>query len=736
MKRVLLILVLMCGSVWSASIDFFVSPEGDDTHPGSRDKPFATLTRARQAVREVIPNSTEEITVWIAGGVYSLDRSFELLQQDSGTAGRRIRYRARPGETVRLRGGKSLNGTDFTPVTDPNLRKRLAPEAADSIVHINLYDQGIADFGEHRQYGHALPVVPAPLELVVNDEMMTLARYPNKGHILIGRIIDTGSVPRIRDYENIRGGTFVYTDDRHARWAELDDIWFQGTFHNGYADDQIKVERIDPETRQVRLASPHMYGLGSGEPFQHYVALNILEELDQPGEWYLDRESGILYLWPTSTLQDADITVTELEAPLVVLDGASYVSLEDITIECSRGIGLYMEGGHHNRINGCTFRNLGTLGILMGQGARQTFPHITHDDYAGEPVSRRIGSLKAHLYKYTTWDRNAGHDHVISRCTVYNTGSGGIYLSGGNKKDLIPGNCVVEQCQIHDYNRRNKNGWAGVIVDGCGNRIVHNEIYNSNWHAIFANGNEHLYEYNHIHHVARNSNDTSAWYTGRDPSDRGTMIRYNFFHHIGRPDRKWTMGVYFDDGICGATVHGNVFYKVASYGSVYSNGGSDITITNNLFIGAYGPAFVQKSMWWDFAIGHWDYYFGENGVYRRRLTQLLDITSPPYSTRYPELVDWLDKAPQGEGFVGMYPKRNRFERNVIVQQGETVRLVGWHANCDFNDLYITLDDPGFVNAETMNFNLKKESAVWQECPGFEAIPFDRIGPQPESDLEP
>ena len=121
---------------------------------------------------------------------------------------------------------------------------------------------------------------------------LPLAQYPDSGAIMIGEVIDPGSVPRIGDYVNIRGGTFVYTDPRHADWAGADDVWLQGFFKWGFADDKIRIASTDTARHRVTLATPHMYGVGTGEPFNQYVALNLLEELTRPGEWYLDRQDG------------------------------------------------------------------------------------------------------------------------------------------------------------------------------------------------------------------------------------------------------------------------------------------------------------------------------------------------------------------------------------------------------------------------------------------------------------
>jgi hypothetical protein len=351
------------------------------------------------------------------------------------------------------------------------------------------------------------------------------------------------------------------------------------------------------------------------------------------------------------------------------------------------------------------------------------------DDYTGEPASRQIGSYQTHLYLNTVWERDAGERHVIQGCEIYNTGSGGIFLGGGSKRLLTPGNNVVTDCRIHDFSRRNKMGASGVVVDGCGQQIVHNEIYNADQHAIFVHGNEHRFEFNHIHHVALNANDASAWYLGRDPSDQGNVVRHNFFHDVGRPDRKWMMGVYCDDATAGVLIEGNVFYHVASFGTVYSNGGHDIVVRNNLFIEGYGPAYQLKSMWYDFAQDGIPYYFGEKGLYTKRLLRAVNIKAPPYSERYPRLRDWLDLMPDGKTYVGMRPQRNVFDRNVLVKHEETVRLVGKWATTEFGDNLHTQKDPGFVDAAKLNFQLKDDSFVYRELPGFQRIPFEEIGPR-------
>ena len=710
--------------------DIYVSKDGNDSNPGTIEKPVSTLEAARDLIRHY--KTTNDlpvggITVWIGEGQYDQTTPLILNENDSGEPDARIVWRALPDENVSVTGGKIIPTSAFQKVTNRAILKRLSKTAAQHVVQINLIKYGITDYGEIKQYGHAMPVVPAPLEVFFNNEPMTLARYPNEGYIKIGKVIDPGSVPRRKDYSN-RGGIFEYTDPRHEVWSGQEDVWFQGTFKAGFADDNILVESINTNTKQVKLALPSMYGIGSGRDYRQYVAYNILDELDSPGEWYLDRKTGVLYFWPPDNIQESSLMVSVIEDPIISLEGASNVTIRDLTIEAGRGIGVYIERGANNLIAGCTVRNVGTSGIFMGQGAKQTFPFVTHDDYEGVPISRRIGNLQGHIYKYTHWDRKAGSNHGILSCDVYNTGSGGIYLSGGSKRQLIPGNNYVENSKVHNYNRRNKFLWAGINIDGVGNRISHNEIFNSEWQGIYVHGNEHLFEYNNIHHVTLNSDDTSPWYIGRDPSDRGNIIRYNYFHHIGNPNRM-NMGIYADDSSTGVLVYGNVFYKMdTKHGILFTNGGWDLKMKNNIVIEPISKTVEISSHFYGWAKGSGPNMFGENGLLRRRLTQNVNIYQSPYSERYPELVNYLHPIVDGKEWEGMRSRRNVLSGNLIVGGPEEIHLLrGKYAQVELVNNYRTDSDPGFVDYENENFNLKPDSEVFQKIDGFELLPFDKMG---------
>lgn len=724
---IFLLVVPLCASAQN----IYVATNGDDQNSGTKDKPVATLEAARDLVRQYkaindLPKGG--ITVWIGEGRYDQKKPLVLNGNDSGEPDVPITWRTLPDNYVSITGGRSIDFELFSKVENQLILNRLSKNASENVLQVNLEQLGIDDFGRITQYGHAMPVTPAPMELFFNNEAMTLARYPNEGYIKIGKVIDKGSVPRIRDYSG-RGGIFEYTDLRHDKWAGQKNVWFQGSFMYGFADDNILVESIDTSTKQVKLAMPSLYGVASGKDFQHYVAYNILEELDNPGEWYLDKQSGILYFWPPENIEKSSIMVSILEQPIISLEGASNVIIRDLTIEVGRGIGIYMERGSNNLIAGCTVRNVGTSGIFMGQGAKQTFPFVTHDDYEGVPISRNIGNVQGHIYKYTAWDRKAGSNHGILSCDVYNTGSGGIYLSGGSKRKLIPGNNYVENCKVFNYNRRNKFLWSGINIDGCGNRIAHCEIFNSEWQGIYVHGNEHLFEYNNIHHVTLNSDDTSPWYIGRDPSDRGNILRYNYFHHIGNPDRM-NMGIYCDDSSTDVLVFGNVFYKMnTKHGVLFSNSGWDLRVKNNIVIEPISHTIEISAHNYTWAKNGVIAMFGENGLLRKRLLENVNINESPYAERYPELSRYFEPIVEGQEWEGMRATRNELSSNLIVGGPENpLHLVGGeHAQCDYINNYRTDSDPGFIDYENEDFNLRSDSKVFEEIPGFKPIPLSKMG---------
>jgi len=277
------------GAVAAAQTAFYVATTGGDTNPGTKAKPFATLERARDAIRALkkaggLPKGG--VTVWIRGGLYPRAESFALNADDSGTKQSPIVYRAYGKEQVRLSGGREVTG--FAPVADPAILARLDEAARGKVRQTDLRAQGITDLGEIRPRGFGKPAQPE-FELFFDGRPMTLARWPD------GEWAKIAAVPAGND-----SGKFSYDGDRPKRWQRTDDIWVHGYWTYDWAESHVKVKSIDTEAREIVTEEP--YGVYGYTADRRFYFLNILEELDAPGEWYLDRQSGVLYFWPPSPI--------------------------------------------------------------------------------------------------------------------------------------------------------------------------------------------------------------------------------------------------------------------------------------------------------------------------------------------------------------------------------------------------------------------------------------------------
>jgi len=516
----------------------YVSPDGHDiwsgrlpqANPGRTDGPFATLERARDNIRELKKKGRYPqggVIVDLRGGQYERSRVFDLLAADSGRKGAPIVYRAYPGETVRLIGGRIL--PRFAPVTNGTILQRLDESARKHVVQVDLKALRVLSYGSASGGG---------LELFFGEKPMTLARWPNSGFVHIAGL--TGEKP-FRSHGRLgdKIGKLIYKGDRPRRWTSEPDLWLHGYWFWDWSDQRQKVQSIDTKRRIIQLAKPyHHYGYRKG---QWYYVFNALAELDAPGEWYLDRKAGIVYFWPPAPLSKSQAIVSVLPS-LVTMRDVYYVRFEKLTFEAARATAIIILGGEENRIEKCILKNLGGWGVTISGGRRQ----------------------------------------VVSRCDIYATGGGGISLSGGDRKTLTPAAHQAVNNHIHHYGRWNRMYRPAVSVHGVGNHVAHNLIHDAPHQAISFGGNNHVIEFNDIHDVCTESNDAGAVYSGRDWSMRGTVIRYNYFHNINGFGGKGCMGIYLDDMYCGTTISGNVFYRVSR--AAFIGGGRDNVVENNIFV--------------------------------------------------------------------------------------------------------------------------------------------------------
>ncbi len=671
--------------------ELFVATDGDDGNPGTQTKPFATLERAREAVRQLKQPGrlSTGVTVFLRGGDYFRTHAFELTAADSGEGEAPILWRAYKDEGARLLGGIVLNG--FSHISHAAVLARLSEKARGHVIELDLKRFGITNFGEMKSRGFGRPTVPAHCELFFDHHPMTLARWPNEGEFakIAGYPTASGHTDEHGGNLGQLNGGFLYEGDRPRGWHDTNDLWVHGYWAYDWANSYEKVASLDLDQHLVRTASPYgMYGFRQG---QRFYFLNVLEELDRPGEWFLDRKAAVLYFWPPDISGDAPARAHELlfsllDQPLLKLTGVSHVTFRGLGLEATRGNAVEIRGGQADRIAGCLLRNVGNNGVVI----------------------------------------EGGSDHGVTSCDILDTGDGGVSMTGGDRQTLARGGHFVENCHFQRQGRWSKCYVPAISLTGVGLRASHNLIADHPHCAILYWGNDHLIEFNEIHHIALETGDVGAIYTGRDYTFRGNVIRYNYIHHT-RGVGMGSMGVYMDDCVSGTEVFGNVFYKV--HWAMFIGGGRDHRVENNLFVDCDpavridGRGLDQSPVWHGMV----------DDTMRRRLKE---VALAPYRQHYPEMKS-LDRwygppegpAITGEAFKGVPPENNRVERNVCV--GKWLEA-GWHAGPEMLRLENNLTNAASSLASSPNdqspatdFELKPDSPAFSL--GFQRIPLAQIG---------
>jgi hypothetical protein len=410
------------------------------------------------------------------------------------------------------------------------------------------------------------------------------------------------------------------------------------------------------------LARPYaQYGYRQG---QRYRVLNAFRELDQPGEWYLDRRTGLIYWLPPQgiELSRATVTLSVLAKPFLTLENVDHVVVVGLMFQDARGDGIHLRGGADCLIAGCTLRRLGGDGIVV-QGGR-------HQGLFG--------------------------------CTMYTLGCGGSRVAGGDRRTLSPGGHFVENCTVRDISRIKRTYTPAVLLEGCGNRVGHNLFEDMPSSALRVEGNDHLIELNTIRKVVQESDDQGGVDMFGNPLYRGVVIRWNHWSDITGGTHCGAAGVRLDDMISGVTVQGNVFQRCGSvlFGGVQIHGGKDNVVDGNLFLDCF--AGVSFSPW------------GEARWLQAIAPFAQEATGPLYASRYPELARLKKDA--DVNFIG----RNVFARckSVFLRDGGRV-IATLNATTDRS-----IDPLAVSSAETIRNVPELRRLLLEPIPFKEIGPYD------------
>ena len=626
----------------------YVAPDGSDANPGTRERPLATPTAARDAARRAGPGATVEF----ADGVYRLVSPLRLDARDSKTVWRA----AHRGKAVF---SGSVKPTFCGRADDPAVLALLPAAARDKVVFAEL-PAGF-DLPGFRGGGCGTParLCEVPVSVFQGVRRLEPARWPNEGFARTGANI--GEIEKRHDAVYCRSGVFRFADERLAAWAREPDLWTYGLWCYEWADAKAQVTNVDVAAGTLAV-DPSPIGFGIREGAQFHV-LNALSELDRPGEWVIDRRRRRIYVWP---LAEGELAFACADG-LVRVEKATGVVFDGLDFDCSRTDALVFTD-----CTACTVR---------------------------ASVVRRTSAWAISV--------SGGADDRVVGCDLYDLGEGGVALSGGDFRTLKPAGHVADNNHIHHYGNVVPNYKPGVSLQGVGNRATHNLIHHSRHQAVAFGGNDHYIGWNVIHDMCTFNDDAGSIYCcQRDWTKRGTVIERNVIHMTGKqPDPTHTEAIYLDDFSSGVIVRDNLINR-ASLG-IYIGGGQDNLVTGNVILNCTSPVRLGSRGVETFAKGISGR--GRDSEMFRRLDGLKDLLEGElWRGRYPNLLRVYDFA---DGVAAHNAHFNVVTNNVAAGCGpfskDNWKSVG--ETCTFDGNLILAGDPGFVDYANFDWELKADS---------------------------
>jgi len=673
----------------------YVDPAAEDGD-GSENAPFKSISEAQAKIREMKSGEglpAGGITVLLASGEYSAMDTVTFTAEDSGTEACPITYMSAEKHGAVFTGGISLSAADFSPISDEEKAKLIDDTAKDKVLKADLTKYGVTAENVGRIYpiGHDARASEYPggigthqIELLINGERMTLSRYPNES----AEDPFLGSYMRI-DW-NDEETQFSIADEfkadvalRAVNW-DKEDLWILSFLGYDWSSGILPLADVNTDEMIFTLGHKNYYGIKEDGRF---AVINLFAETDVPGEYYIDRENLVLYVYPTEDFENSSVMLALSDKNSIDMSGVSYVTLSGLSVTATRANGMSVTGDHIT-VDGCRISGIRTNGINAN-----------------------------------------GTDITVSNNEIFDIGCTAVSITGGDTNKLTPSGNRVYNNEIHDWSNLTHSQEYGIyIAGGCGTVVSHNEMYDGPHQAVVWDGANHIMEYNEVYNVCTETSDCGAFYSGRRLDRYGNTIRYNYIRDVGS-ELGQAVGIYYDDGLGGQTAYGNVIANTSWYGILAC--GRDNTIENNLIINCKDrPLSVTartRSL--------------PNKFYEHAIELAEDVAemqkNPEWLEAFPGYGDII---PLVEGYDGDYddPLLSSNPGNNVVRNNmyyltyqmnskdsefsyQVLNMGIVENNLSFND-FDHLQIPG---VESGDYTLSEDAEAYKN--GFEKIPFEEIG---------
>lgn len=607
LRSLLVIAVLF--SIATAFADIIrVSPDGDDAGDGSSARPFRTAMRARDEIRSRKARGAKgKFEVVFAPGTYPVHHALNLTEKDSGENGMAVEWRAEKPGTAVFNGGFRVSGWHRVGKDDAFAHGQL-PDAAFGKVWVADVGQAGEGALAPSSYGGTRSGREIVSDLYADGDPLQLAREPNDAFLMTGKVHDRSS------FES------AITDV--ARWAREPELMACGYWHWLYRDQTAHVDGVLTNgwirmTEEV-FDNPHYRTIVAERP---YFLVNALCALDRPGEWFLHRQTGKLYLIPPK--KRGKIVLSAMTEPFVTLTNVHDVAFSGLVFRYGRQHGVVATRTTRLRLEDCDISCLGGEGLLFD----------------------RMKEVR------------------ILGCRLENLGHGGVRISAGDRKTLESGDVLIADCDISFPDRHRRTYAPCVLLEGVGLTVDHCYLHDCRSSAIRFDGNDMILSHSLIERAVQESDDQGALDTYGYVSYQGNRIIGNVWRDIGKRNEifRWGhSGVRLDDLISRVVVASNRFIRASAggFGAVQINAGCQNLIENNLFVGCENArhAAISVSFCTD--------WFWKNGMNERKLISSKwgeDVFSEPYASRYPGIDRFWE-----------WPKTrdsNIIRRNIVVGEG-------------------------------------------------------------------